>query len=74
MRETDIMHENGAYWVARDKTLTGEPCYAVYRPAPGGTHSTGDSAYPRTPDGLSLAKARCDYLAKREAQRAEVQA
>ena len=28
------------------------------------THSTSDSAYPRTPDGLSIAIARCNYLAK----------
>jgi hypothetical protein len=28
------------------------------------THSTSDSAYPRTPGGLSIAIARCNYLAK----------
>ena len=60
MRELDIMHENGAYWVGRERAA-----YVVYKI--GVTHSTSDSAYAKTPDGLSIAKARCDYLAKRDA-------
>jgi len=60
MREHDIMHENGAYWVGRERHA-----YVVYRPSNSATHSVSDSAYPKTPDGLSLAKARCDYFAKR---------
>jgi hypothetical protein len=63
MRESDIMHENGAYWVGR-----GRNAYVVYRV--GITHSTSDSAYARTPDGLSIAVARCNYLAERKAVRA----
>jgi hypothetical protein len=62
MTETDIMHENGSFWVGRDKP---GKAYVVYRT--GSTHSTSDSAYPLTADGLSIAKARCDHLAKRAA-------
>jgi hypothetical protein len=58
MRESDIMHENGNYWVAR-----GAKCYTVFKV--GATHSTSDSAYEKTADGLSIAIARCDYLARR---------
>lgn len=57
MTESDIIHENGAYWVARTKDA-----YTVYKT--GLTHSTADSSYPRTDDGKSIAVARCDYLAK----------
>lgn len=60
-REPDIMHENGAYWVLRDRR---RPAYVVFRN--GVTHSVSDSAYRFDADGLSLAKARCDYLARRE--------
>ena len=57
IRESDIKHENGAHWVLDDKKS-----YMVLRT--GLTHSTSDSAYPRTPNGLSIAIARCNYLAK----------
>ena len=57
-RESDIMHESGRFWVCREKD-----CYAVFRS--GSTHSVSDSAYHKSPDGLSLAIARCDYLASR---------
>ena len=64
LRESDIAHESGRYWVwdRRDKA----PAYVVMRPH-GSTASETDSAYPRTPDGLSIAKARADYLARRAA-------
>jgi len=64
MRESDIMHETtcGQYWVGRDK---GRGAYIVYRV--GATHSTSDSGYAMTPDGLSIAICRADYLAKRKA-------
>ena len=62
MRESDIMHESGAFWVGRD---TDAPAYVVYRI--GVTHSRADSGYPMNAAGLSLAIARCDYLAKRAA-------
>lgn len=57
-KETDIMHENGAYWVLRDADA-----YVVFKA--GITHSVSDSAYAKTADGLSIAIARCNYLAKR---------
>lgn len=55
-----IIYENGIYWVAANKKLS---CYVVFKN--GVTHAKSDSAYPLTADGLTLAKARCDYLAKR---------
>jgi hypothetical protein len=59
MTESDIMHEAGSYWVCRERAS-----YTVYRN--GMTHSTSDSSYAKSDDGLSLAIARCNYLAKRE--------
>jgi hypothetical protein len=59
MKESDIMHEAGAYWVARQKDS-----YTVYKN--GVTHAVSDSSYAKTPDGLSIAIARCNYLAKRK--------
>lgn len=60
-RRAGIMHENGDYWVAREKEG-----YGVYRS--GITHSTldGNVLYPKDADGLSIAIARCDYLANRK--------
>ena len=65
MRESDIMHETpcGHYWVGRDKVCKA---YIVYKV--GVTHSTSDSGYALTPDGLSIAIYRADYLAKRKAE------
>lgn len=61
MLEKDIMHETpcGKYWVGRD---TRQQAYVVYKV--GVTHSTSDSGYHMTPDGLSIAIARANYLAK----------
>lgn len=53
----DIKHENGSYWV-----LDTKDSYAVM--LNGVTHSTSDSSYARTDDGLSIAIARCNYLAR----------
>jgi len=61
LKEKDIKHEAGNYWVAD----TGKD-YTVFKI--GITHSTSDSSYHRTSDGLSIAIARCNYLAKREAK------
>ena len=58
MRERDIMHEAGPFWVGR-----GPNGFTVYRS--GATHSVPDSTYALTLDGLSIAMARCDYLAAR---------
>lgn len=52
--EADILHENGDYWVLRERKT-----FLVMKNV--GTHSVSDSEY----DYLSLAIARCNYLAKR---------
>jgi len=57
IRESDIIHENGDFWVLR-----GRNNYTVFRTGP--TVSESDSAYAKTSDGLSIAVARCDYLAQ----------
>ena len=64
MRESDIMHESGAYWVGRTRKPDS---YTVYRN--GITHATPDSSYALTPDGLSIAIARAQYLANRSRTR-----
>ena len=61
IRESDIMHGSGIYWVCRERGA-----YTVYKT--GVTHSKPDSSYAKNPDGLSIAIARCYYLAKRNAQ------
>lgn len=60
-KESQIKHESGKYWV-----LDTGKAYAVM--AIGITHSTTDSAYERSNDGLSIAIARCNYLAKQAAK------
>lgn len=60
-RESDLIHENAGHYIIRNcGGLT------VYRPA--ATHAVSDSAYPDTADGLSIAKARVDYLARKAVQ------
>lgn len=61
-RESDIVHENGKYWVWHRRGKA--PAYVVMRPHSVHT-SESDSAYRTDADGLSIAKARCDYLASR---------
>ena len=56
----DIIHENGKYWVARDKR---QKLYIVFKITI--THSVSDSAYSLDENGLSIAIARCNYLADR---------
>jgi hypothetical protein len=58
-RESDIVYENDACWVRKDRKS-----YTVFKI--GLTHSTSDSSYRKNPDGLSIAKARCDYLARKK--------
>lgn len=58
MREKDIKHEAGRFWVGYNGH--GYACLVA-----GLTHSITDSVYEASEDGLSLAVARCDYLAKR---------
>lgn len=59
-KEADIAHENGKYWVLKDKQLNA---YLVM--VTGAVASHSDSAYSLDDDGLSIAIARCNYLAKR---------
>jgi len=58
-QESQIKHENGSYWV-----LDTKRSYEVL--AAGITHSVTDSAYSHDDDGLSIAIARCNYLARKE--------
>lgn len=69
MKEQDIIYENGKSWVLKD---TARNSYTVFRC--GVTHSTSDSAYPLNEDGLSLAKARVDYFAKRSSTQSSCKA
>lgn len=57
IKEKDIMHENGKFWVLRK----GGVFYVMVAEV---THSSSDSAY----EDLSLAIYRCDYLARRAAK------
>lgn len=59
MKEKDIKHENGVFWVGD----TGDS-YTVYE-AHVCHYSVPDSSYARDQDGLSIAVARCNYLAHR---------
>lgn len=59
MKEQDIIYERDGFYV-----LAVNNAYVVFRPAPSFTHAFTDSGYERDKDGLSLAKARVDYLAR----------
>ena len=56
MKEKDIVYDLGSVWVGKQKNG-----YVVF--ITGITHSTSDSAYALTEDGLSIAVARAKYLA-----------
>lgn len=56
LKEKDIIHENGIFWVIKDKA-------GFHVMKSGITHSTSDSSY----SSLDLAIARCNYLAKHSA-------
>lgn len=58
MRESDIKHENGRFWVGSVKNT-----YTVYEIKDCASYP--DSSYEHNEDGLSIAIARCDYLAKK---------
>lgn len=64
MKEMQIEYQQGEYWVAR---FPGH--HSVFIDTP--THAQVDSTYPNTPDGLSLERARVDYLAKRASKATE---
>lgn len=68
MRERDIKHENGRYWVGDTRDS-----YTVYCVHPL-LASYPDSSYAHDEDGLSIAVARCNYLAERaRAKRAQAE-
>lgn len=58
--EADIVHEAGRVWVLRDRS---QKCYSVC--ISGITHSIVDTSFELDEDGLSIAIARCNYLAAR---------
>lgn len=58
MKEQDIKYEQGDFWVGDTKDS-----YTVFKT--GITHSTSDSSYRHDADGLSIAIARCKYLANK---------
>ena len=61
MKEKDIKHENGKYWVGLlDNT------YTVFKI--GITHSVSVQSFKADSDGLSCAIAYCDFLAKRDSK------
>ena len=55
-----IIHENRDIWVASDK-------HGYHVMVNGVTHAKSDCSFMLDSDGLSLAKARCDYLASSKA-------
>jgi hypothetical protein len=65
MTGRDILYETAGFYVALNRRCNA---IVVFRPSRSGTHAESDSAYCNTDNGLSIAKARCDYLAKRAAQ------
>lgn len=61
IRESQIKHSAGRYWVLDTRRDYSVMCDGL-------THAESDSSYARTPDGLSIAIARADYLAKRDSK------
>lgn len=67
MKESDLVHENGDFWVCKtQKNWFGSPekTYSIYRNQL--THSVPVASFEQNEDGLSLAIAYCDYRAKRD--------
>jgi len=60
MDESAIAYDTGAYWVRTDKSY-----YTVCQS--GLTHSVTLVSFEKSADGLSLAKAYCDYKSKHTA-------
>jgi hypothetical protein len=60
MQASDILHENGKYWVLKD-SHKGRETYTVMRNTITHSESVDEVTYP----DVSLAIARCDYLARR---------
>jgi hypothetical protein len=60
MKVSDILHENGMFWVLKD-TYKNKPSFTVMKTTITHSESVDDVTYL----DVSLAIARCDYLAKR---------
>ena len=60
LKESDILHQIGAYWVMRDKH-EGQRTYTIMKDGLTHSESIDGVTYP----DLSIAKARCDYMALR---------
>jgi hypothetical protein len=60
MKVSDILHENGMFWVLKD-TYKNKPAFTVMKNTITHSESVDDVTYL----DVSLAIARCDYLAKR---------
>jgi hypothetical protein len=58
MRER-IIEQRGDVWIS-----DADGQYTVVRLERCSTHGMADSSYPRTPDGLSIARARLHYLTR----------
>jgi hypothetical protein len=58
MKESQIVFDSGPVWVWK-----GPESYTVFRASP--VYSNPDSSYEPTPDGLSIAIARAEYLTKK---------
>lgn len=61
MREKDILYQRGPYWMRAGKDGI---CSVYFVMRDGVTHANTESAYARTPDGWTIAKARVDYLGR----------
>lgn len=64
MNERDVIHEAGPFWVGRTSAPASFTVYEVR-----GVASYPDSSYPANDTGKSIAIARCEYLARRKAER-----
>jgi hypothetical protein len=60
MKVSDILHENGMFWVLKD-TYKNKTSFTVMKNTITHSESVDDVTYL----DVSLAIARCDYLAKR---------
>ena len=57
MKESDIIYQHGDYWIMKDSRTN----YVIMKDGLTHSESIDGVAYP----DLSIAKVRCDYLAKR---------
>lgn len=58
MKESQIVFDSGPFWVWK-----GPESFTVFKAGP--VYSVPDSSYAPTPDGLSIAIARAEYLTKK---------